>query len=242
MQIRLNKFIADSGICSRRAADKLISEGKIQINGIVTREMGCKVNPSSDKIVYDGKVLNNSQKFVYYMVNKPVGYICSISDPFAHHKITELVPDTHRVFPVGRLDKDTQGLIILTNDGDLSYQLTHPKFKHQKTYEVEFRISYLKKNVTQSNALFCINELKRGVHLEEGVAKFDEINLIEVNREKQTVTISVVLHQGWKRQIRRMLGALGLKIVVLKRVKINKLELGDLEAGKYKVINKKDIL
>lgn len=242
MLIRLNKYIADAGVCSRRAADKLITDGKIQVNGEITIELGKKVDTARDKVVYENQVLNNSQKYVYYLVNKPVGYICSIHDRFAQHKITDLVPKDHRVFPVGRLDKDTEGLIILTNDGDLSYQLTHPKFKHEKTYEVEFRISYLNRNVTESNALFCINELKRGIHLEEGVAKFDSISLLKVDRERQTVTISVVLHQGWKRQVRRMLGALGLKIVMLRRVKVNKLTLQNVPVGQYKEITKKEII
>ena len=132
MEIRLNKFLAQSGICSRRAADKLIEEGRIFVNGKTRRELGIKIDPQKDQIFLDRKIVKHACEYVYYALNKPLGYTSTSKDRFAPKKVTDLVPKNPRVFAVGRLDRNSEGLMIMTNDGNLTNELTHPRFGHEK--------------------------------------------------------------------------------------------------------------
>jgi len=274
-RIRLNKFLASCGISSRRAADKLIREGKVKVNGIVVREMGIKIDPEKDKVIVGELQVQPQGKKVYYMLNKPKGYVCSSFDPFYRKKVIDLVPREPRVFSVGRLDRDTRGLLILTNDGNLTYKLTHPKFEKEKEYIVQVRKQENKKlkkpacrQAGQENKKTCLagspvaclsadrtdrqagkktrkedlnieQMLKQGVRLKEGIAKADRIEVLE--QKGDFIKFRIVIHQGWKRQIRRMCDKIGFKVLDLKRVRVGDLELKGLKEGRWRKLSKKEI-
>lgn len=223
--IRLAKFLSDGGIASRRQAEKFISAGQVFVNGVKVTSLGTKVDPKKDNVYFKGQLVKSTDK-VYYLLNKPVGYICSVKDPHNKKTVLSLVPASPKVWPVGRLDMDSSGLLLLTNDGDLTFQLTHPKFVISKTYQVK-----VNKIISPAD----LSALKRGVRLTEGMAKFDRMEL----RGKQELVVSI--HQGWKRQIRRMLASLGYQVMSLVRLSEGDLSLGDLPVGKYKILQRKDI-
>ncbi len=225
-KIRIAKFLADAGVASRRKAEELIKQGKVTINNKIIDNLATKVDINADNIAVNNKLIKADKK-IYYLLNKPLDYICSVKDPHNTKTVLQLVPDKPRVVPVGRLDKNSQGLLLLTNDGDLTYKLTHPKFEVKKTYLVKTS-KYLEKNI--------IKLLKQGVNLEEGLAKADQVKLISKN------TLEIIIHQGWKRQIRRMMQELGYHVVELTRIKEGKLKLNNLKPGKYKILNKSDIV
>jgi pseudouridine synthase len=220
MKIYLQQFLSTAGVASRRGATDLIKEGKVKINGkrAVT---GAKVDPATDKVFVSGKLIHATDEKLYYLVNKPVGFTCTTKDIHARDLVTDLVPKTPKVWPVGRLDKDSHGLIMLTNDGELTNNLTHPKFGHEKEYIVT-----LDKPVTKNLLL----KLKKGVTLKEGTAKADRL------KELSPTKLSIVIHQGWNRQIRRMIERRGYKVLDLERIKFGKYKLDNLEPGQFKKI------
>ena len=221
-KIRIAKFLAEAGVASRRKAEDIISAGKVKIGTEVVKNLATKVSPDADDIFVNGKKITIEHK-VYYLLHKPVGTLSSVSDPHYKETVLKFVPRHPRVFPVGRLDKDSSGLLLLSNDGDLTYKVTHPKFEVKKTYLVTINKDIDKKDVAQ---------LKKGVQLTEGIAKADHV----VIKEKRKMEI--VVHQGWNRQIRRMLGEFGYGVMELQRIKEGKLVLGDLPVGKYKKLDK----
>ncbi len=223
--IRLVKFLSDGGVASRRQADKLISSGQITVNGEKVTSLGSKIDPNKDKVYFKGQLIKSADK-VYYLLNKPVGYICSVKDPHNKKTVLSLVPASPKVWPVGRLDMDSQGLLLLTNDGDLTFQLTHPKFVVHKIYQVK-----VNKIIDPAD----LTKLKQGVRLTEGLAKADQVAV----KGKQELLISI--HQGWKRQIRRMLASLGYQVMSLVRLSEGDLTLDNLPTGKYKILQRKDI-
>ncbi len=225
MKERLAKVIANRGLASRRQAEVLISSGKVKVNGVIVREVVTLVD-ANDEVMVAGQKAEVVKK-VYYLLNKPTGYICSKSDPHNPKNVMSLVPKTPAVYPVGRLDKDSQGLLLLTNDGDLTFKLTHPKFNLHKTYLV-----FVDKDLDSK----IVAKLKNGVRLDEGLAKADKVVF------KNQRSLEIVLHQGWNRQIRRMLETLGFKVVSLTRISEGKLSLKNLPLGKFKQINKTDIV
>ncbi|MCB9802737.1 rRNA pseudouridine synthase [Candidatus Nomurabacteria bacterium] len=224
MAERLAKFLANHGIASRRKAEELILSGKIKVNNKIITELATKVS-EEDEVKFDNKIVGDVEK-VYYLLNKPVAYICSVSDPHNSKNVLQLVPKQPAVYPVGRLDKDSQGLLLLTNDGDLTYQLTHPKFKVSKTYLVR-----VDKILDEE----IVKKLKKGIKLEEGIAKADQVKI------KNKFELEIVLHQGWKRQIRRMLKVCGLQVLTLIRLSEGKLNIKNLPVGKFKKIKKEEI-
>ena len=236
MQIRLNKFLAQSGICSRRAADKLIEEGRVFVNGKIVKELGVKIDPEKDQISLNKKILKPAQEIVYYAINKPVGYTSTSEDKFAAKKVTDLVSKNPRVFAVGRLDKNSEGLMILTNDGELTNRLTHPKFGHEKEYEVVCRYFNMGKARAEEKILI----FKKGIMLSDGRTYPATISNIIV--EKNIIKFNISIHEGRKRQIRRMCDRIKMEVVSLKRVRIGKLLLDDLKTGSYKKISKEEII
>lgn len=224
--MRLAKFISACGLASRRQAEVLVKAGKVLVNHKVVKELGTQINPQSDLVVVSGKVLKFEEK-VYYLLNKPAGYLSSVKDPHEKKFVTQLVPSTYKVWPVGRLDKDSRGLLLLTNDGELTYLLSHPKHAVQKVYQVQL-------NKVIDNHLLAT--LKKGVHLSEGLAKVDNLKKIADNK------LELTIHQGWKRQIRRMLAECGYQVTDLLRIKEGSLSIANIAEGKYKVLNKEDIV
>lgn len=224
--IRLAKFLANSGIASRRQSEEIILDGRVKVNHKIVTVLATLVDPAKDKIAVDNTIIDFEKK-VYYLLNKPVGYVSSVSDPHNPENVLSLLPQGERVYPVGRLDKDSQGLLLLTNDGELTFHLTHPKFNVQKKYLVK---------VGKLLSEDIIADLKQGVRLEEGLAKADEV---EIKNNKELI---ITIHQGWKRQIRRMLGALDYNVLELTRLSEGKLSLGNLPVGKFKKLKKEDII
>lgn len=224
--MRLQKYIAMTGLCSRRKAEALIVAGEIMVNGNIVRELGTKV-AIEDKVSYRGKELLLEKK-EYYLLNKPAGYTCSLSDPNADKLVINLIDSDSRIFPVGRLDKDSEGLLILTNDGDFANRVIHPSKKIAKKYEL-----VLKKNLSEEQE----NILKKGFLLDDKPANFSEIKLINKNKN----TYHVVIYQGRKRQIRRMIEQVANAVVYLKRIQIGHLKLLGLPLGSYRPLMQKEI-
>ncbi len=219
-KIYLQQFLSQAGVASRRQAIELIKSGKIKVNN-KKAQIGVKIDPDNDEVKVNDKLIKPIKSLVYYMVNKPVGYTCTLSDRYAQYKVIDLVPPTPKVWPVGRLDKDSHGLILLTNDGDFTNKITHPKFEHSKQY-----IAVLSKDIHDD----LLSQLKQGVKLKEGLAKVDQVKQLTSNK------ILITIHQGWNRQLRRMLGAFNYKIIDLIRIQVGKWQLGNLKEGKYKQI------
>lgn len=247
LKVRINKFLARSEFGSRRSVENIIKIGKVKINNKIAI-LSDKVDANRDIVEVDGKTIKPKTEFVYYAVNKPVGYTSSVRDVYAEKLVTDLVPKEPKVYPIGRLDKDSRGLIILTNDGDLTNNLTHPKFEHEKEYEVKIKFQ-IPRTKLQTNSKFqipnfktTIQKLKTGVKLSEGIAKADKIDIMDIDEINNDAVIRIILHQGWKRQIRRMCEKIGLIVFDLKRIRIGKLKLDNLEDGKYRVVKKENII
>lgn len=236
MQIRLQKAIAQAGVASRRASEKLIEQGRVQVNGHVVTEMGIKVDPERDTIAVDGQPIQAGPGAQYIVVHKPAGYLSVLRDDRGRPALIDLVPRAKGLHPVGRLDLDSEGLILLTNDGTLTQRLTHPRYEHDKEYHV--LVSGQVKRV-------ILRTLREGVELEDGktapaqVERLDEA-LWGISSRGQT-WLRFVLHQGRKRQIRRMCHAVGLTVQRLIRVRIGPLELGDLASGAYRTLTRAEV-
>lgn len=228
---RLNKYISNAGICSRREADVLISTGNITVNGNVITEMGYKVLPG-DVVKYNGTELK-SEKKVYLLLNKPKGYITTSDDPLARKTVMELIDGacSERVYPVGRLDRNTTGLLLFTNDGDLTKKLTHPSFGAQKVYNVELDNSISKADMYT---------LLKGVELEDGFEKVDAINYTN-NEPIDKKKVGVSIHSGKNRIIRRLFEALGYEVVKLDRVYFAGLTKKNLLRGHYRFLTDKEV-
>ncbi|MDP3970938.1 MAG: pseudouridine synthase [bacterium] len=228
--VRLNKYIANSGVCSRRKADELIEDGRVRINDVVVTELGMKVDVSDETLLVEvnGKKLTGKKtQFTYIMLHKPSGYVVTKSDAHAIRTIMDLLPNTlQHVHPVGRLDKMSSGLILLTDDGDYTYEVTHPKFNKEKEYIVKTR---------DPLTMADINKLRNGIVLAEGNTGKNKVKQID------PTTFAIILQQGWNRQIRRMIQSLDNKVMGLKRIRIGDLSLGTLPPGKWNIIKKENI-
>jgi 23S rRNA pseudouridine2605 synthase len=229
-QIRLNKFIANSGVCSRRDADDHIKNGFITVNGALVTDLGTKVSHDDD-VRFKNKKLS-SEKKVYILMNKPKGYVTTVEDPHAEHTVLELIGKecSERVYPVGRLDKATTGVLLLTNDGDLAGKLTHPKYKRKKVYHV-----FLDNPVTK-NDLFKITE---GIELDGVTIIADAVSYADPDDKSQ---IGIELHSGQNRVVRRMFESLGYKIKKLDRVYFAGLTKKNVQRGKWRFLNDKEII
>jgi len=226
---RLQKFLAAAGIDSRRKCEELILDGVVRVNGRVVDELPAFVDPEKDAITIAGKRIRPAQK-VYFLLNKPKGVICTSRDPQGRKKAIDLVHCRERVFSVGRLDADTTGIIILTNDSELANRLTHPKYKMPKTYlaNVEGRVDG-----------GAVEKFKRGIWLAEGKTARASVKILK--RSHKESLIEITIRQGLNRQIRRMLVKVGHKVIWLKRTHIGKLNLRGLGVGKYRELSSSEI-
>lgn len=226
---RLNKYIASSGICSRRKADELISSGAVQVNGKRVTELGFSVQ-AKDKVFINGKLIH-PVKHEYYRFYKPAGYITTADDEKGRKTIYDLLPESmHSLKPVGRLDKDSTGLLILTNDGDLINELTHPSVKVPKLYRVS-----INGKITQND----IDAMYKGIELEPGKMAYAQVDVLEI--DNHSTVMEVLLYQGLNRQIRRMFEHLGFEVVTLKRIQHATLNLDGLKRGEFKPIKPRQI-
>jgi len=221
---RLNKYIAASGLCSRRKADELIEAGKVIVNGKVVKELGFQVS-NKDKVFVDKKLIH-PKKLEYYKFYKPAGYITTADDEKGRKTIYDILPEEyHTLKPVGRLDKDSTGLLLMTNDGDLINELTHPSIKVPKTYIVT-----IDGKLNQNH----IEQMSKGIEIEKGKLAYAEVYVIEVTNK--STMVQVVLYQGMNRQIRKMFDFLGFEVVSLKRTQHATISIDGLKRGQIKVI------
>lgn len=232
MKERLQKILARIGIASRRKAEELILEGRVTINGWVAA-LGMKADPETDHIKVDGRLISRPEPRVYYILNKPEGVLTTLDDKEARPTIRELIKGIrHRVFPVGRLDYHSEGLLMLTNDGELAFRLIHPSQKIPKTYIVKVR------GIIADTA---IDKLKTGVRLEDGLTAPASVKRIRMPKTEKNSWLEIIIHEGRKRQIRRMLEHVGHPVLKLKRIRIDGIGLGDLPAGKWRPISPLEI-
>lgn len=228
--MRLNKYIAQSGLTSRRKADELIANGNVRVNGIVVKEMGIEVAPD-DTVEVNGSRISADKKLVYYMLNKPVGYVTTLSDEHDRPIVTDLMTDVNdRVFPVGRLDYNTSGLLIMTNDGDLANRLAHPKHEIYKTYRAE---------VTGILSDERIAKLRKGVDIGGFITSPARVKVVKQARGYTLVEIQI--REGKNRQVRKMFRAVGNKVVRLERVAVGELYIGRLMEGHYRKLTPEEV-
>jgi len=225
MLIRLQKFLADAGVASRRRAEEFILQGRVKVNGETVREMGVKINPGKDQIYYRGKEVKLNPEKIYIILNKPAGYLSGCRR-FKEKTILDLVDLKQRLYPIGRLDKNTTGLLLLTNDGDLAEKLTHPRYEQEKEYEAE-----VDKKIEDKD----LGKLVKGVDLADGKT------LPAKTKRLGDKKFSIILREGRKRQIRRMADVLGYKITNLKRIRVKDLTLGNLKTGEWRYLSEVEI-
>ncbi len=225
MEERLQKFLAEAGVASRRKAEELIAEGKIKVNGKVITELGTKIDPQKDEVLYLDKIISKKEvEMIYIMLHKPEGYVTTAKEQFGRPGVMDLVSGIEaRIFPVGRLDYDTSGLVLLTNDGDLTYKLTHPKHDVDKTY-----IAKLYGTPDDMD----LQKFRRGVFIDGRQTKPAKMQILEKGERQSTVEI--IIHEGRNRQVRKMCEAIKHPVAQLKRVGTGDLTLGDLPKGKYR--------
>ena len=227
--MRINKFIAESGICSRRAADSLINDGAVKINGRIAK-LGDEVN-DGDSVKVNGKTIGLIKKYDYFIMNKPKGYVSTVKDDKGRKTVIDLLPEnSKRLFPVGRLDYDTEGLLILTNDGELTFKLTHPKNEVPKTYLVK-----TEKPVSDAD----VNKLRSGVVIDGVKTKKCNVRIIEQN--KSFTRLNVTITEGRNRQIRKMFEAVNNNVDFLKRIKIGELTVSGLNRGEVRSLTPSEI-
>ena len=226
---RLQKVLAAAGISSRRECEELIRDGRVEVDRQVVTELGTRVDPARQEIRVDGVVLPRP-KLVYYALNKPAGVVSTNRDPDGRPRVIDLIPSEQRLFPVGRLDRSSEGLILVTNDGELANQLTHPRYSVEKTYAVR---------VAGDMALETLKSLRKGIRLAEGVARVTAIRVKK--RHKQSTDLEIVLREGRNREIRRILARVGHKVLKLTRIAMGTLRLGELPTGAYRPLSHQEL-
>ncbi len=229
--MRINKYLAGCGVGSRRKCEEYIMQGRIKVNGQLVTEFAVDVDERKDEVTMDGKLLKYEQQAVYYMLNKPKGVISAASGKYGETTVVDLIEgEENRIYPIGRLDKDTTGLIFLTNDGSLSYKLTHPKFEKEKTYE-----ALLKGKLDQDD----MNKFRKGI-MSEG-EKLTASNVRLLRMVKGNSLVMITLKEGKKRQVRRMCRGVGHPVIELKRISEGGIGLGNLEPGQYRKLTNNEV-
>ena len=233
LNIRLQKFLADSGIASRRKCEKIILEGRVKVNTKVVTELGSKVNPYKDFIEVDGKVLKRQEDKIYILLNKPIGYVTTVRDQFKRPTVMDLLKGIQtRIVPVGRLDMYTSGALILSNDGEFINKITHPSHEVDKTYNVT-----IKGKINQEE----IEQLKKGVDIGDYVTKPAKVKILKIDENKNISRIQITIHEGKNRQIRRMCKAINKSVIGLHRAAIGNITVKNLKLGEYRSLNNKEI-
>ncbi len=230
--MRLQKFMAMAGVASRRQSEKLIEEGKVKVNGHVVKEMGVKIDEKRDTVHVRGKRIFMMEENAYYMLNKPRGYVSTVSDEKNRKTIMDLVPDQERLYPIGRLDQNTSGILLLTNDGDVTYRLTHPKHEVTKKYVIKVKPIPTKEKLSQ---------LRKGGDIGVYSIAPCEIRLRRLDEEENTGTYEVVISEGKNRQVRNMFEFIGCEVVTLKRIAIGELTLQGLRLGKSRKLTADEV-
>ena len=231
-EIRLQKYLAECGIGSRRKSEEYILQGKVKVNGKIITELGTKINPIKDKIEFEDKKIKKEEKHVYILLNKPIGYVTTVDDQFNRDTVLDLVKVKERVVPVGRLDMYTSGALILTNDGDFVYRVTHPKHEITKTYTVTI------KGIIQNEE---VEHLRQGVKIDEYVTKPAKVQILKTDTENNVSRIEIKIHEGKNRQVRKMCEAIGKKVLALHRSKIGNIGVKNLKIGTWRYLNQSEV-
>ena len=231
-EVRLQKYLANQGICSRRKAEEHILNGDVKVNGKVITELGSRIDPNKDMVYFMDEKVEKNKKKVYILLNKPIGYVTTTKDQFGRDAILDLVKVKENILPVGRLDMYTSGAIILTNDGDFIYKVTHPKYEIEKTYNVT-----LKGIITNEE----IEKLRKGVEIEDYVSGKAKVRLLKIDKEKNISRIEITIHEGKNREVRKMCTAIGRKVLALHRSKIENIDVKDLKLGEWRYLSKREV-
>ena len=234
MEERLQKYLAEGGIASRRKSEEWIASGRVKVNGVVVTALGTKIDPQKDQVLFDDQpVVISGEKKIYLMLHKPEGYVTTAKEQFGRPAVLDLVRDVkQRIFPVGRLDYDTSGLLLLTNDGELTYRLTHPKYDVDKTYIAKLY------GVPDDMDL---QKFRRGVMVDGRKTRPAKIRILEIEKDRRFCTAEIILHEGKNRQVRKMCDAIKHPVAQLKRVATGTLTLGDLPKGAYRPLTEKEV-
>lgn len=229
--LRLQKFMANCGVASRRKSEEIIVAGRVSVNGVLVRELGLKVDERKDIVSVDGKIIKSEENKLYILLNKPIGYITTVSDQFGRKTVIDLVREvSERVYPVGRLDYDTSGLLLLTNDGDLAYKITHPKYEITKKYIA--RVSGVPKESD-------LQRFRDGLQIEDYITSKAKIKIITVDNGE--ALLEVVIHEGRNRQVRKMCSKIGHPVIELKRVEVGKIKLGNVREGRWRYLTEEEV-
>ena len=233
-ELRLQKFLANAGVCSRRKAEEYILDGKVKVNGKVVNELGRKVNPDKDEIIFESKIIRLQNNMVYILLNKPIGYVTTVKEQFNRPTVIDLLNGVkEKVLPVGRLDMYTSGALILTNDGDFIYQVTHPKYEIEKTYQAT-----VKGIVTKED----IKKLENGVEIDDYISGKAKVKILKVDKENNISRLKITIHEGKNREVRKMCSAIGKNVIALHRSKIENIDLKDLKIGQWRYLTSNEVL
>lgn len=231
--MRINKYIASCGVASRRKAEELIISGRVTINGELITELSTTVDETKDIVEVDGVPINQEEKKVYILLNKPEGYITTVKDQFDRPSVLDILKDVEeRVYPVGRLDYETSGLLILTNDGDLTYKLTHPKHEVEKTY------------LAMVNGIISHEEKRRfenGLQIEDYTTAKAKLKIVKADEEKNYSVCKITIHEGRNRQVRKMCKAIGHPVRNLRRIQMGRINIRGLEVGEYRNLTEDEV-
>lgn len=231
--MRINKYIASCGVASRRKAEEIILDRRVKVNGEIVSELSFNIDENKDIVEIDGKVISLSENHVYIVLNKPEGYITTVKDQFDRPSVLDLVTDIkERVYPIGRLDYETSGLLILTNDGDLTYKLTHPKHEVDKTY-----VALVKGQPTYEE----LKNFRDGLEIEDYKTAPAKIRVVDVNEEKNYSKCEIKIHEGRNRQVRKMCKAINHPVLRLRRIAMGDIRLKGLRVGEYRHLTKEEI-
>ena len=231
-KVRLQKFLAEAGIASRRKCEEYIVQGRVKVNNNIVTELGTKVNPGVDVILFDDRLIEKKINNVYILLNKPIGYVTTSNDQFGRDKVLDLINVKERIVPVGRLDMYTSGALLLSNDGDFVYRVTHPKHEIDKTYTVTL-IGLVNED--------DVENLRNGVQIEDYITKPAKVKILKTDKEKNISRLEITIHEGKNRQVRKMCEAIGKKVKALHRSKIGNLSVKDLKIGQWRFLNSKEV-
>lgn len=231
-EIRLQKYLADCGVASRRKAEELIMQGKVCVNGEIVTQLGTKIKPNKDVVEFNGSKVTLNEEHIYILLNKPIGYVTTAKDQFNRDSVLDLVKTNKRLVPVGRLDMYTSGALILTNDGDFVYKVTHPKHEIDKTYTVTI------KGIVKNDE---VESLRKGVKIEDYTTKPAKVKILKTDEEKNQSRLEITIHEGKNRQVRKMCEAIGHKVLALHRSKIAGIGVKDIPLGKWRYLKSNEI-